>query len=425
MGSIEAAPASAFLSRSPGDSSAPGRSSPVAGAPPLRELLRTAAELVPELRRRAVETESQRCVPEWTMAAFRDAGFFRLMQPSAHGGFEYGFTALIDLISELARGCTSSAWNCAIAVSHQWLIAGFPAQAQADVWHKHRDAVACASYAPTGSAQRCEGGQLISGRWRFVSNVDHSEWAILGASLPPRERNLPVESAFLLVPRTDWTVDDDWHVAGQAGTGSKCIVIEAPVFVPEHRLLSVSAVASGRSPGSQHNRHPLYRMPMLSAFPVCLLSPLLGTAFGAIEQFVELCGSRVTRGGIEGAGSRLHEFYPVQSRIAEATALADAAQLLIQRDTAEVERAVMQEQSLTLDQRIRNRRDHAFAARLAREAVDVLFAAVGGEGLALSHPLQRMWRDANAIVRHITLNWDAVSAMVGQHLLGLVPKGQY
>jgi alkylation response protein AidB-like acyl-CoA dehydrogenase len=119
------------------------------------------------------------------------------------------------------------------------------------------------------------------------------------------------------------------------------------------------------------------------------------------------------------------EFYPVQSRVAEASALADAAQLLIQRDIAEVEYAVAGGRALTLDERIRNRRDHAFAARLARQAIDVLFQAVGGEGLALDHPNQRMWRDANAIVRHITLNWDAVSAMVGQHLLGLVPKGQY
>jgi alkylation response protein AidB-like acyl-CoA dehydrogenase len=54
-----------------------------------------------------------------------------------------------------------------------------------------------------------------------------------------------------------------------------------------------------------------------------------------------------------------------------------------------------------------------------------VFSAVGGGGLALDQPIQRMWRDSNAIVRHITLNWDAVSAMVGQHLLGLTPKGQY
>jgi alkylation response protein AidB-like acyl-CoA dehydrogenase len=159
--------------------------------------------------------------------------------------------------------------------------------------------------------------------------------------------------------------------------------------------------------------------------PVCLLSPLLGTAFGAIEQFIELCGTRVTRGAVSGAGTHVRDFYPVQSRLAEASALADAAHLLIERDTAEVERTVMEGRTLTVDQRIRNRRDHAFAARLAREAVDTLFATVGGNGLALDQPIQRMWRDANAIVRHITLNWDAVSAMVGQHLLGMTPKGQY
>jgi resorcinol 4-hydroxylase (FADH2) len=62
---------------------------------------------------------------------------------------------------------------------------------------------------------------------------------------------------------------------------------------------------------------------------------------------------------------------------------------------------------------------------MARDAVDTVFAAVGGSGLALDQPIQRMWRDSNAITRHITLNWDAVSAMVGQHLLGLTPKGQY
>jgi resorcinol 4-hydroxylase (FADH2) len=164
---------------------------------------------------------------------------------------------------------------------------------------------------------------------------------------------------------------------------------------------------------------------MLSAIPVCLLAPLLGTALGAIEQFVELSGTRIARGSFDGGGGLLSDFYPVQSRLAEASALADAAQLLIDRDTAEVERLVMEGKNLSVDLRIRNRRDHAFAARLACGAVDILFAAVGGGGLALDQPIQRMWRDANAISRHITLNWDAVSAMVGQHLLGLTPKGQY
>jgi len=31
----------------------------------------------------------------------------------------------------------------------------------------------------------------------------------------------------------------------------------------------------------------------------------------------------------------------------------------------------------------------------------------------------------NAVSKHITLSWDAVSTMTGQHLLGLEPKGTY
>jgi alkylation response protein AidB-like acyl-CoA dehydrogenase len=173
------------------------------------------------------------------------------------------------------------------------------------------------------------------------------------------------------------------------------------------------------------NTNRIYAIPFLSALPVCLVSPLLGAALGAVEEFVNMCGVRVTRGGVGGAGNRVSEFYPVQSRVAEASALADAARLLINRDTAEVERMTMAGQPLSVDQRIRNRRDHAFAARLARDAVEAVFAAVGGSGLSLDQPIQRMWRDSNAIARHITLNWDAVSSMVGQHLLGLTPKGQY
>ena len=214
-------------------------------------------------------------------------------------------------------------------------------------------------------------------------------------------------------------------IRDRSGTGSKTVRIDKPTFVPAHRRLMIADAASGSSPGTAVNTNRLYRVPMLSALPVCLVSPLLGTAQGAVEEFITLCGTRVTRGAVAGAGNRLSEFFPVQSRLAEASAMADAARLLINRDTAEVERLTLQGQPLSVDQRIRNRRDHAFAARMARDAVDVLFSAVGGNGLALDQPIQRMWRDASAIVRHITLNWDAVSSMVGQHLLGLTPKGQY
>ncbi len=404
---------------------APGRTTPVMHAPPLSQLVGAAQELVPYLRERAQATELERRVSSETTARFHEAGLFRLMQPARYGGYEYGFTAFIDVISELGRGCTSSSWGCSLGAIHQWLVGTFPEQAQDDVWRESPDAIVCCSYAPATTAEANDGGYLVQGKWHFASNVDNSQWALLGVHFPPAEKGGAPSAGFLLVPRADWRIEDDWFMAGQAGTGSKTVVIDKPVFVPGHRKLTFAEASSNAPPGSAVNVNPIYRIPFLSAVPVCLVSPLLGTAQGAVDSFVELCGTRVTRGAVAGGNNRLSQFFPVQSRLAEAAAAVDAARLLIDRDTTGVERIAAAGGAIDVDTRIRNRRDHAYAAKLAHGAVESLFASVGGAGLALNQPIQRMWRDANAIARHISLNWDAVSSMVGQHMLGLEPKGQY
>ncbi len=251
------------------------------------------------------------------------------MQPARYGGYEYGFTAFIDVISELARGCTSSAWGCSLGAIHQWLVGTFPEEAQDDVWREDPSAIVCGSYAPATMAQKADGGYLVQGKWLFASNVDNSQWALLGVQFPPEDKGAPPSAGFLLAPRADWRIEDNWHVAGQAGTGSKAIVIDQPLFIPGHRKLSFAEASSNQPPGARVNTNPIYRIPFLSAVPVCLTSPLLGTAQGAVDALIELAGVRVTRGAVAGGGSRLSEFFPVQSRLAEASASVDAARLLI------------------------------------------------------------------------------------------------
>jgi len=404
---------------------APGRSSPVAGAPIIDELIARARAIAITLRENARQTEIDRRVSEAMTAQFRAAGFFRLMQPARFGGYEYGFSAFIDVISELGRGCASSAWGCSLGAIHQWMLGTFPLEAQEDVWGSDPNAIMCGSYAPAVKAEQADGGFMVQGKWHWASNVDNSQWALIGVMFPPDDETPQAHAGFLLVPRKDWTIEDNWYVAGQSGTGSKTVVIDEPTFIPAHRRITFAALSSHNPPGAAVNTNPIYRIPFLSAVPVCLVSPILGAAQGAIDAFIEMAASRVTRGAVAGGGNRLCDFFPVQSRLAEATAQLDAARLLIYRDTAQVERQVAAGQPFSLDQRIRNRRDHAFAARLARDAVDGVFSCVGGNGLALDQPIQRMWRDSNAIARHISLNWDAVGSMCGQFLLGLEPKGQY
>lgn len=405
---------------------APGRHTPVAGAPALGVLIDRARELADGyLKEHARGTEAERRVSEEATRLFREAGFFRLMQPARFGGYEYGFTAFIDIISELGRGCPSSAWGCSLGTVHQWLVATFPLQAQEDVWNENPHAIVCGSYAPAATCEKVDGGYVVSGKWRWASNIDNSDWAAVAVFFPPDDEVPEKHAGFILVPRTEWAIEDDWFSAGQAGTGSKTVWIEKPTFVPKHRKLTFAQASSNTPPGSAANANFIYRLPFLSAVPVCLVAPILGAAQGAIDEFSQMAGVRVTRGAVAGGGGKLKEFFPVQSRLAEATALLDAARLLIYRDTAEVELMAAAGRKIDVDTRIRNRRDHAFAARMARDAIEAVFANVGGNGMALDQPIQRFWRDGNTIAKHISLNWDAVSSMVGQHMLGLEPKGQY
>lgn len=81
--------------------------------------------------------------------------------------------------------------------------------------------------------------------------------------------------------------------------------------------------------------------------------------------------------------------------------------------------------TIGIRERVESRRGQAFAVKLALQAVEALNASTGGQGLALSNPVQRAWRDVNATARHISFNWDAVGTMYGAMALGSEPKGMY
>jgi len=80
---------------------------------------------------------------------------------------------------------------------------------------------------------------------------------------------------------------------------------------------------------------------------------------------------------------------------------------------------------LSVEDRMANRITQAKMVELAVDGLDELFGAVGGQGIDSSQHVQRAWRDAHAIAHHISFNWDALSSMYGQHLMGLEPQGQY
>lgn len=385
-------------------------------------LLERAAALVPVLAERAAETERQRQVPAQSVAELTEAGLFRVLQPKRFGGYEYDFNLLIRLIAEISRGCGSTGWIYGLAATSQWILALFPPAVQEEIWTGNPDAHLQGAVAPSAVAEKAEGGYRLSGTWNFTSGCDHADWMFVGALLPGEgQRPAP---GFLLLPRRDFRIDDNWYTVGLCGTGSKNIVIEN-AFVAAHRVVSFAQLSSGAAPGTALHANPLYRIPFMALIPLSIATPALGIAQSALDDFIAMATGRTTKGAIAGAGSKMAEFATVQSRIAEASGLIDAAWLLLLRDVDEVLATASSGDPVTVAQRIRNRRDHALSVKFCVEAVNGLYATTGASGLFLANRLQRSWRDINAIAKHISMNWDAVSAMAGQHALGLEPKGQY
>lgn len=370
-------------------------------------------------------TERNCTVPEENVSALRDIGFFKLVQPRAFGGLEHDFELLVDLGIEIAKACPSTSWVCGLLAAHQWLVASFPAEAQHDVWDDNPDALVCGSYAPATKAAAAPGGYRLSGRWSFASGCDNSDWALCAALLPSQTDEGPLAPAFLLVPAKDYGIDDTWHVIGLAGTGSKTLVLD-DVFVPSHRVLTFQQTTSGKTPGAEvHAHNPGFSIPMLCNIPSCLASVAVGAASGALDDYLSATSRRITRGAVAGASNRMAEFATVQLRVADAAASVDAAREILLRDLRARSQAAKEKREVTVEDRITSRRGQAFAVSLAIRASEALNASTGGHGLDLSNPVQRAWRDANAVGRHISMNWDAVGTMYGQLALGLEPVGQY
>lgn len=382
----------------------------------LEEVALTARALVPAAAERAEKTEeARRLLPE-AERDMREAGLFKIVQPKRFGGFELDPVAIVRATSELAQGCGSTGWCLGILAIHNWMLGLYPEQAQRDVWAEDPDTLMAASFAPTGTAERVEGGIRVSGRWSFASGCDASTWMMVGAVVPS-ESPIP-DLRLFLVPEADYRIDDNWHVSGLAGTGSKDIVIDGAI-VPEHRAISLIDAFNGRSPGQElYSESPLYRVPFGTMLLFALAGPALGLARGAYSAFIER--SKVRQ--LTYSAEKVSEQTPVHVLIGEATYQMDAVDLLWERDLAEIARLTREKHEFTIDERALYKRDVGLGLRACQEVTAKLAAASGAHGIFKSSPIQRAFRDAQAMTTHAALDPVQAASTMGRVELGLDPN---
>ncbi|MEV5833476.1 3-hydroxy-9,10-secoandrosta-1,3,5(10)-triene-9,17-dione monooxygenase oxygenase subunit [Nocardia sp. NPDC052112] len=367
-----------------------------------RKILDRVRDLVPDIRQRAEQAERQRTIPEQTIRELTAAGVFRMLQPREFGGYESSPVEFFEVVRLVAAACPSTGWVTSVFGTHAWQLALFPTDAQRDIWGENPDALIATSYLPSGTLTPVDGGAELSGRWGFSSGCQHADWVMVGALAPGADGAVD-DHLTLLVPRSDFRIDDVWHAVGLAGTGSHDLLLDR-VFVPAHRIHDAERHNAGLA-GTEAETPALYRLPFTSVLPGGVAAPVIGAAEGAYAAFVERMRGRA-------------EDTAVAVRLARAASEIDAAIVQLERNLSEELRYVEAGEDIPLELRLRARRDQVRATERAVEAVESLFRIAGGRAARTPDVLERHWRDVHTGSLHLANAAERALANFGRGELG-------
>jgi 3-hydroxy-9,10-secoandrosta-1,3,5(10)-triene-9,17-dione monooxygenase len=322
----------------------------------------------------------------------------------------------MDASVELAAACGATGWVYMLWTAHMWLLALWPEAAQEEVW-ANPNSLASSIVNSVGEARAVPGGYRWTGRGFFSSGVDHCNWLTAAVPIVQEGHEGPPERRWLLIPRADFEIIDDWHTVGLRGTGSKTIVVD-DVFVPEYRTLSNKSIDDGTAPGvAVHAKaNPMYGGPSALNFSAAMASPAVGIARGFLRAFEERLRSKLDLKDAQAADGVTVNM----ARYAAAVAQLDAVHAVTWLNAQRFSRVPVTE--VSAEDKVRVRRDRAYAAQSARKLVSSLYEECGGGGLFTSSDFQRMWRDVAAASSHHGLTWDWQAVSWTKSILGL-PTG--
>ena len=140
----------------------------------------------------------------------------------------------------------------------------------------------------------------------------------------------------------------------------------------------------------------------------------VGNAMAALEHTLVLVKERSTNY----TGLKMRDQQIVQHRVATAAVKIDSAKLMLRTDALAAQQEANNNVMPDMEQKLRYKRNAAYAATLCMEAVDALHTVTGATGIYQSYPLERIFRDAHALGAHISLNFDAQAPAWGLAALG-------
>tara|TARA_R110001606_G_scaffold244964_4_gene392933 strand:+ start:4527 stop:5693 length:1167 start_codon:yes stop_codon:yes gene_type:complete len=356
------------------------------------------------LARGAQSARKDRMVPKESVEAMREAGLFRAFIPPKLGGIGASPQQWLRTLITIAERDMSTAWIGGVISVHAFQIALMDHETQQEVYGANPDERVSSSYNPVGArTEEVDGGVMLHGRWGWSSGCDHCNWALLGAIVKGR----PMLQT-MLVPRSAYKIEDTWHVMGLQGTGSKDVVIEEPVFIPNSHIHSQMDGYNIENDQAE----PIYALPWAQIFAATVAAPSIGAARHGLKLFLEKASGSSTD------PTKLMGDPDVVRRVAEVKTLIDNAELGLLANFDAMTALLDAGEEIPLIDRARYRYETGTIATRMMQAIDTLFDVGGGRSVFLDAPLQNIWHDIHITRAHVANNPVPLARNYGNMVLG-------
>jgi alkylation response protein AidB-like acyl-CoA dehydrogenase len=293
-------------------------------------------------------------------------------------------------------------------------VPGFLTPEAADRWFGAPDACLAGQLAPTGRAQRVEGGYRVSGRFRFASGSGHATMMLAGCLVYDGEEvartatGRPLMRSALLRP-DEVTIIDTWHTTGLAATGSNDYVVEDR-FVAEED--------SWNPAGAMSRSEPLYRYAPLFLVPHAGVP--IGIARAAIDAVLELAGEKEAYPGAArtGRGPTVADEGQTQEAVAVAEATLGGARAFTYAMIEELWALLEAGERVPPRVRALYRIMMTHSHQQAKEIVGSMYDIASTSSIFRGNPLDRLMRDILTACQHRMIH-PKIYRPAGRMLLGM------
>ncbi len=370
-------------------------------------------EAGPSIRAQAAECEKRGCLTREVVGALRDAGVFRMTMSRDLGGPALSPLEQIEVIEELAAADGSAGW-CGMINSDGGYVTAFLDRDVVRAMYPSLDLPTAVVAAPSAQARVDDDSLVVTGTVSFASGSSHAEWFFVncvvvddngpvwseGASLP--------QTRMCAIPREEVEVLDTWHTTGLAATASNDVRLDG-CTVPAARTFSLLD-------GEPIDQSPLYAWRWM--FFVNLPAVPLGIGRAALTEAKEVAQTKASFPSMALA----RDDPTVQWNIGRAEALVASARAYVFDTVGTFWNTLSAGDPPDATEWTAVRLGLANACTAAKQAVTLLYEALGTTGIYRRSVLDRQLRDITTLSQHV-LAQSKTYANCGRSLLGLDPGG--